>query len=336
MMVPSQVSSEPAADTPQSMSHPPSAARVTTAAVGTGSGHAGTGTDMLAVVPQDTIAFDGDAPAPRTSHGRSPAPTTTGSPARSPSSSAATGRSVPATVVGATGSGRSSATGPASPAMSPPSRPYRPEAEATVLSVTTSPDTCDRITSRGPSSHRHATMRSRSWASSHATLAATAPPSSTTPPQDAARLAASRQARRSDHSNAGPRVSPAAVTGTMVWRAVENPRASTSPNRSGAPARASPHAATTAGHHDFGSCSARSMAGKAVGTGARPRATSPSSAHSAALVVVVPRSMVKITELARERSPPPSWPPRRDPDPRRGPGPRPFRRRRRPSRRPPR
>ena len=83
---PSQARNDPAADRPPSSSQPSSAARVTTAPAGEGTGRSGTGTDTLAVVPQLTMGRASDAPDPSTSHWRSPAPITTGMPGRSPSS----------------------------------------------------------------------------------------------------------------------------------------------------------------------------------------------------------------------------------------------------------
>ena len=85
---PNQASSDPAADSPPSTSHAPSAARVTARPDGGGTGLLVRGTETLAVVPQLTMGAAAVAPQPRTSHCRSPPPTTTGVPAGSPTAAA--------------------------------------------------------------------------------------------------------------------------------------------------------------------------------------------------------------------------------------------------------
>ena len=119
---PSQARKEPAADSPPSRSQPPSAARVTTAPTGAGTGRSCTGTETLAVVPQLTMGWYSDAPEPSTSHWRSPAPMTIGTPGRSPSSAAGTGLSWPTTVSDGTTLGSLPRAGPASSRTALPSK----------------------------------------------------------------------------------------------------------------------------------------------------------------------------------------------------------------------
>ncbi len=171
--------------------------------------------------------------------------------------------------------------------------------------------------SRGESSHRAASRRPGSCSTSQATLAATEPPSRGTPvrartaaapPSDRARAAASTPARRSDQSRPGPNGAPSASTGTKVWRAPQQDTAWREPRERPAAVAAARVASTTEVHHDPGSCSARPTSGRTVTNGARPNATSPSESHNAALVTVVPRSMVRITGRGRRR---PTSPPSR-------------------------
>ncbi len=134
---PSQARNEPAAESPPSRSQPPSAARVTTAPAGEGTGRSCTGTDTLPVVPQLTIGWSSDAPDPSTSHCRSPAPITTGMPGFSPSSAPGTDFSCPTTVSDGTTLGSLPSAGPASSRTALPSKSYSPLREAEVASVTT-------------------------------------------------------------------------------------------------------------------------------------------------------------------------------------------------------
>jgi len=119
---PSQASRDPAADSPPSRSHPPSAERESTSPSGSGSGRTDCGTETLAVVPQLTIGCAALAPAPMTSHWRSPAPMTTGMPGASPSDAAGTARSRPITVSGGTTGASRHRAAPASPSTTDPSR----------------------------------------------------------------------------------------------------------------------------------------------------------------------------------------------------------------------
>ena len=232
--------------------------------------------------------------SPRTSQARSPAPITTGMPggavrARPPARRA--GRRPPCPTAGTRGACRrrrrrdrgvdrgSAAERSVVPhGVAVPDGRSRtgPAAEASVWSVATSPVSRQATRSRGASSQRAASSRSRLVALEPGHLgrhrarvehhARCAPDARRRRPRpcssnDAASASASAPARRSDHSRAGPSGVPSAVTGTKVWRAAAKPSASTAPNtprpRRAERRRAASQAATTEGHHDAGSCSAR-------------------------------------------------------------------------------
>jgi hypothetical protein len=141
-------------------------------------------------------------------------------------------------------------------------------------------------------------MASGSLRATHASFAACVPPLRTIPV--AARNAsgspsspASRSARWSDHTIAGPSGRRSSSKSAKVSRADEKPTAAIAANPVGACAFNAAHARTTDAHQSSGSCSAHPGRGCAVAIGARVRARSSAPRQSAAFVALVPRSSVR-------------------------------------------